>query len=254
MAEKHCPPALIKYTLFSTLASIAILVLSILSYCTLALWANIAASTLALIFHSAILFFSWRRSMDDQSLVHRMHIAYSSKTLMASAVVLFVWLASLGSSIEQVVNQRTDRLLLPVKRGPGKMEMQITVTGLIFVEVIGLGAWLVHSLYIRPRRAVLIRQELEVTVERGVYSPSSLDLVQKERKKKSPYPTQTRYSTLLRHQSLFIAAKHEAPSDVLQPPPPVATKEEDRPWSFLTPMAPASPSSGTDSRYGILWD
>lgn len=173
MAEKLCPPALIKYTLFSTIASIAILVLSILSYGTLALWANIAASTLALLYHSAILFFSWRRSMDDQSLVHRMHIAYSSKTLMASALMLFVWLASLGSSIEQVVNRRTDRLF-SVKRGPRKMEMQLAVIGLIFVEVLVLGAWLVHSLYMRPRRAVPVHQELEVTVERSVYSPSSL--------------------------------------------------------------------------------
>ena len=173
MAEKLCPPALIKYTLFSTIASIAILVLSILSYGTLALWANIAASTLALLYHSAILFFSWRRSIDDQSLVHRMHIAYSSKTLMVSALVLFAWLASLGSSIEQVVNRRTDRLF-SVKRGPGKTEMQLAVTGLIFVEILVLGAWLVHSLYIRPRRAVPVHQELEVTVERSVYSPSSL--------------------------------------------------------------------------------
>jgi len=228
MAEKLCPPALIKYTLFSTIASIAILVLSILSYGTLALWANIAASTLALLYHSAILFFIWRRSMDDQSLVHRMHIEYSSKALMASALVLFVWLASLGGSIEQLVNRRTDSHL-SAKRGPGKMEMQFTVIGLIFVEILALGAWLVHSLRIRPRQEVPIRQELEVMVERSVYSPSSLDLVQKERKKKSRYPSQTRYSTLLRHQSLFIAAKHEAASDVLQPPPPVATKKEDRP-------------------------
>jgi len=155
------------------MASIAILVLSILSYGTLALWANIAASTLALLYHSAILFSIWRRSMDDQSLVHRMHIAYSSKALMASALVLFVWLASLGSSIEQLVNRRTDSHL-SVKRGPGKMEMQIAVAALIFVEILALGAWLVHSLRIRPRQTAPIRQELEVMVERSVYSPSSL--------------------------------------------------------------------------------
>ena len=54
------------------------------------------------------------------------------------------------------------------------MEMQLAVIGLIFVEILVLGAWLVHSLYMRPRRAVLVHQELEVTVERSVYSPSSL--------------------------------------------------------------------------------